>query len=98
MVLSLGFIVVSETSKTQSGDDSWHVDFSLLRDMYTVILPVVLTSSKEPELMFKHQLAEKRGIKDIILNYKWDGPGLGGTLLVGLWQSRPTFKIFRLYS
>ena len=25
-------------------------------------------------------------------------PGLGGTLLVGLWQSRPTFKIFRLYS
>ena len=71
MVLSLGFIVVSETSKTQSGDDSWHVDFSLLSEMYTVILPVVLPSSKEPELMFKHQLTEKRGSKDIILNYKY---------------------------
>ena len=33
-----------------------------------------------------------------IVNDDRDSPGLGGTLLVGLWQSRPTFKIFRLYS
>ena len=27
-----------------------------------------------------------------------DSPSLGGTLLVSLWQSKPTFKIFRWYS
>ena len=71
MVLSLDFIVVSETSITKSGDDSWHVDFTLLNDMYTVILQVVLPSIKEPEIMFKHKLTGKRGSKDIIINYKY---------------------------
>ena len=71
MVLSLGSIIVSETSITKSGDNSWHVDIPLLNDIYTVILLVLLPSSKEPEIIFQHKLTGKRGSKDIILNYKY---------------------------
>ena len=71
MVLSLDSIIVSETLITKSGDDSWHVDFHLLNDIYTVILPVLLPSSKEPEIIFQHKLTGKRGSKNIILNHKY---------------------------